>query len=304
MGLKFYGHTVSTRIKLAELRSPLVMENPLAPLQAARHRACMKPFPFSTYSSSKMLLMAALVCLTGRGFGADAVKPIRALLVTGGCCHDYTHQKAILSEGISARTDVQWTIVHEGDGTTDHRLSIYEKPDWSKGYDVVVHDECFADVKDKAFVENILKPHREGLPAVNLHCAMHCYRVSFDNFKDWFQFTGLDTRGHGAQKPIALTFVDPAHPITKDMSNWSTIPEELYNNIKVYETTKPLVYGEQGKDKYMVAWVNDFHGTKVFSTTLGHNNETVGDARYLNLVTRGLLWSVGKLDAAHLKPQK
>ena len=30
----------------------------------------------------------------------------------------------------------------------------------------------------------------------------------------------------------------------------------------------------------------------------------VADDRYLDLVTRGLLWSVGKLDEAHLKPAK
>src|SRR4051812_4970467 len=108
-----------------------------------------------------------LVSSTAICSAADTGKPIRALLVTGGCCHDYEHQKKVLTEGISARANVQWTIVHEGDGSTSHRISIYEKPDWSKGYDVVVHDECFADVKDKDFVENILKPHRAGLPAVN-----------------------------------------------------------------------------------------------------------------------------------------
>jgi type 1 glutamine amidotransferase len=133
---------------------------------------------------------------------------------------------------------------------------------------------------------------------------MHCYRVSFDEFKGWFEFTGLDTRGHGAQLPIALTFVDSSHEITKAMTDWTTIKEELYNNIKVYETTKPLAFGEQGKSKNLVAWVNDYHGTRVFSTTLGHNNETVGDARYLDLVTRGLLWSVNKLNAEYLKPAK
>jgi type 1 glutamine amidotransferase len=42
----------------------------------------------------------------------------------------------------------------------------------------------------------------------------------------------------------------------------------------------------------------------VFATTLGHNTQTVDDPRYLDLVTRGLLWSVGKLDEAHLKPAK
>ncbi len=40
----------------------------------------------------------------------------------------------------------------------------------------------------------------------------------------------------------------------------------------------------------------------MFATTLGHNNATVADTRYLDLVARGLLWSVDKLDDAHLKP--
>ena len=44
--------------------------------------------------------------------------------------------------------------------------------------------------------------------------------------------------------------------------------------------------------------------TKVFATTLGHNNATVGDARYLDFVTRGLLWSVDKLNDTYLKGAK
>jgi type 1 glutamine amidotransferase/HEAT repeat protein len=249
-------------------------------------------------------LTFALLVLVRPSFAAEETKPIRALLVIGGCCHDYRQQKRILTEGISARANVEWTIVHEGDGSTTHRMSVYEDPDWAKNYDVVVHDECCADVKDKNFVEGILKPHRDGLPAVNLHCAMHCYRVSFDDFKDWFQFTGIDSRAHGTQEPIALTFVESGQPITKGMTNWTTIPEELYNNIKVYETVTPLAYGRQGNHTNVVAWANNYHGTRVFSTTLGHNNETVGDARYLDLVTRGLLWSVNRLNADYLKPAK
>ena len=33
-------------------------------------------------------------------------KPIKALMICGGCCHDYTNQKKILSEGIAARTNI------------------------------------------------------------------------------------------------------------------------------------------------------------------------------------------------------
>ncbi|MNR46026.1 hypothetical protein D3C85_1649410 [compost metagenome] len=48
----------------------------------------------------------------------------------------------------------------------------------------------------------------------------------------------------------------------------------------------------------MVAWTNIFgpKKTKVFATTIGHNNTTISDARYLDLVTRGLLWVTGKID--------
>ena len=56
-------------------------------------------------------------------------------------------------------------------------------------------------------------------------------------------------------------------------------------------------------DETVVVWTNTYNQkTRVFATTLGHNNATVADPRYLDLVTRGLLWSVDKLDEAHSKP--
>ena len=49
----------------------------------------------------------------------------------------------------------------------------------------------------------------------------------------------------------------------------------------------------------VVAWTNEYgpNKTKVFSTSLGHQNETVRDARYLDLVVRGVLWASGNLTA-------
>src|SRR6185437_14954073 len=237
----------------------------------------------------------------------DKTKPIRALLVIGGCCHDYAKQKDILTKGISARANVQWTIAYDPDKGTKHINPVYEKPDWAKDFEVIVHDECCADVKDEAVIDRILEPHRQGLPAVVLHCGMHCYRSKgYPKMTPWFEFTGLATNGHGAQLPIALTFTDKESPITKGMENWTTIKEELYNNLtgKVLDTAHPLARGKQtstGKDgqestsETIVVWTNLYKNkTRVFATTLGHNNETVADARYLDLVTRGLLWSVKK----------
>ncbi|MGO9110527.1 MAG: ThuA domain-containing protein [Thermoguttaceae bacterium] len=249
---------------------------------------------------------------------AEDDQPIRALLVAGGCCHDYKRQKDILTEGISARADVQWMIAYDPDDSTSHLNPIYEKDDWAKGFDVVLHDECSADVKDLKVIDRILKPHREGLPAVVVHCGMHCYRSEGwpQEVTPWFEFTGLPSTGHGAQAPISVAFLDADNLITKPLQNWTTINEELYNNSagKLLETAQPLARGKQtssgrgGKkteQEFVTVWTNTYNGkARVFGTTLGHNNATVDDSRYLDLVTRGLLWSVGKLDAAHLKPAK
>jgi type 1 glutamine amidotransferase len=245
--------------------------------------------------------------------GEDSDRPIRALLVVGGCCHDYAKQKDIVTRGISARANVVWAIAYDPNTTTAHKNPVYDNPDWAKNFDVIVHDECSSDVKEIAVIDRILRPHRDGLPGVVLHCGMHCYRSEGwpKTITPWFEFTGLQTTGHGPQLPIAIRFIDTQSPITQGLNDWTTVNEELYNNItgELLNTARALARGKQAlknrDDETIVAWTNTYLGkTKVFATTLGHNNETVAHARYLDLITRGLLWSVGKLDDAHLRPAK
>lgn len=262
------------------------------------------------------MLSASLLGLARPGTAVAEEKPIRALFVAGGCCHDYARQKDIFTRGVSRRADVQWTIAYDPNSTTKHKNPIYDDPNWAKDFDVVVHDECSADVNDKATIEAVLKPHKDGLPAVVLHCGMHSYRTEGWDKKvatPWMQLTGLITTGHGPQIPIAVTYEDKDSPITKSLSDWTTINEELYNNAagKLEATAHSLARGKQtysegaGKNRSaeaVVVWTNTYNQkTRVFATTLGHNNATVGDPRYLDLVTRGLLWSVGKLDDSHFK---
>ena len=42
-------------------------------------------------------------------------KPLKAFMITGGCCHDYKQQKNIISEGISERVPTKWDIFFEMD---------------------------------------------------------------------------------------------------------------------------------------------------------------------------------------------
>lgn len=266
--------------------------------------------------SRRVGLVCGLLCsllVSGRA-PADEPKPLRALLVLGGCCHDYNAQKDILAKGLAARANVEVVIAYDPDKSTTHLNPVYENADWAQGYDVVIHDECTSGVTDLALIDRILEPHRQGLPVVLLHCGMHSYRsAGYPEVTPWFEMTGLQSTGHGPQQPIAIDFVAPDHAITQYFTAWTTVNEELYNNSagNLLETAVPLARGKQlvknkkGEESTadcVVAWTNLYRGqTKVFATPLGHNTETVSDPRYLDLVARGLLWSCGKLNDDYIR---
>ena len=237
-----------------------------------------------------------------------AEKPLKALLIAGGCCHDYSKQHEVIAKGIQSRANVQVDVIWTDDKSTNPPLPVYDKVDWAKGYDIIIHDECAASMNNKEVLTRILDAHKT-IPSIQLHCAMHSFRTGEDR---WFKRLGLQSNSHGPQEPIAITFVDKEHPITKTLSDWSTIKEELYNNVNLFDA-HPLAMGKQtvkNKDgttkdmEYIVAWTNEKDGARSFSTTIGHNTETVADARHLDLITRGLLWACDKLTPDFLVPFK
>ena len=271
----------------------------------------------------KLLLLPTLALFTLAPL-THAAEPLKVLLITGGCCHDYKAQKDILKKGIEARANVVVDQIHTDDKSTKPPLAILGNSDYAKGYDLVIHDECAADINELSTIDAVLKPHLDGLPGVNLHCAMHCYRfgdygkpvaAGADN-GHWYTYIGIQSTSHGPQEPIAISYVNKESPIAKGFEDWTTIKEELYNNVQILPATQAVARGKQivknkKKDaegietieekavETVVAWTNEFGPKKarVFSTTIGHNNATVEDARYLDLVTRGVLWACDKLDA-------
>jgi len=137
----------------------------------------MKSYCRPVLLSYACISIAILVLLGVTARAAESTPSIRVLLITGGCCHDYKKQKDILKNGITERANVTIDQIHTDDTSTKPPLAILGNPDYAKGYDLVIHDECAADVSDEAKVQDVLKPHRDGLPGVNLHCAMHSYRI-------------------------------------------------------------------------------------------------------------------------------
>ena len=72
------------------------------------------------------LLPSLLLCvgLFTASAQAQSPKPLRILLITGGCCHDYAKQKDILKEGIEKRLNAEVVQVHTDDKSTKPPLAI------------------------------------------------------------------------------------------------------------------------------------------------------------------------------------
>lgn len=247
------------------------------------------------------ILALTLLAFTAAVQAATPTPALKVLMICGGCCHDYEHQKLILAEGISARANVEFTIVHEegpkGKADKEHKISIYEKDDWAKGYDVVLHNECFGAVVDVPFIERIAKPHFDGVPAVVLHCSTHSYRAAPTDV--WRHVIGQKSMSHEKARDLHVKNIAPEHPVMKGFpAEWLDKTDELYKNEELYPGFVPLAnaYGEETKKDHNLVWVNTNGKGKVFGTTMGHTNDTMSDPVYLDLVTRGLLWACGKLD--------
>ena len=223
-------------------------------------------------------------------------KPLSVLLVTGGCCHDYDFQSKALQLAAKERgVLVEWTIVNQGGKGTKAMIDLYKKPNWQEGFDVVIHNECFADTDDPDYIRSITKPHYEGTNAVVIHCAMHTYRsVPID---DWREFLGVTSRHHEHQSRYPITVVQKDHPIMKDFPvDSKSAMDELYIIEKVWPSTTVLATSKSEKtgEEQPVYWTNQYGKGRVFGTTYGHSNDTFSDKAFLNAVVNGIVWAAGK----------
>jgi hypothetical protein len=97
---------------------------------------------------------------------------------------------------------------------------------------------------------------------------------------------------------VLVKKVNSEHPIMQGFpGEWQTPNGELYKIERVWPNCVPLAqaYGKDTDKDHVVIWANKFGNAKVFGTSLGHHNETMNTDVWLDLVARGVLWTVGKL---------
>ena len=113
-------------------------------------------------------LSLSLLAFSLAGSVQAADKPLHAMLILGGCCHDYPAQQNILKKGIEARANVVIDIVYSPDTSTKARFDMYDKADWAQGYAVIIHSDCSSYVPARPHAPTIQAAHHTH-PPVYLH---------------------------------------------------------------------------------------------------------------------------------------
>ena len=217
--------------------------------------------------------------------------PINAMIVTGGPFHDYTTQTKVLLDTLNALMPITWTVVQGMSHMTNVKLPLYDNPDWAKGMDIVIHNECWAD-RDlpPQIVRNIT---RANVPRMFIHCTLHSYRVMTDD--SWRELIGMTSRRHTRSHNILIKWAE-GDPITDGLPPFVTPIDELYVIEKVWPNTKPLATAVSPEDgvTYPLVWTHDYRGNRIFGTTLGHGNETFNTNQFKELMIRGFRWALKK----------
>lgn len=257
---------------------------------------------FKPFAILSLLCVAAAAAAAQAADPKQPAEPLNALLITGGCCHNYIFQSKALTEGVSKTVNVKWTVVNEGGTGTRGMIKLYDDPEWSKKYDIVVHNECFANTADPEYVRKITAAHHAGTPAIVVHCAMHTYRAA--QFDDWREFLGVTSRRHDHQSEYPVKNVAAKHPIMKDFpEKWITPKDELYIIEKLWPKARALATSVSEKDgkAHPVFWINRYGKARVFGTTYGHSDATFEDPVFIHTIARGMLWASGNLKTKKAK---
>lgn len=223
---------------------------------------------------------------------------IRALYITGGGFHDFVAQEKILPPGLAERLPIEWTIDHTAGTSTDTLIARHRDTAWADEFDVVVYNMSFSHVVDPEWIDRIAHAHRDqGIPAVILHGATHSYRRSTTD--SWKELMGAESMRHDRQRLFTVERIAADHPIVRDLpEGWNPGVDELYDIDRTWPGMTPLLqsWSVETEEHHPVAWTNTYGKARVFVTTMGHNNETIADPAYLDLVARGLLWTLGRLE--------
>ncbi|RLE10769.1 hypothetical protein DRJ00_00315 [Candidatus Aerophobetes bacterium] len=203
---------------------------------------------------------------------------IKTLVFTGGEIHDFKGCGEAIVEALSQNEQFEISKV-------ENDLSVLEAPGLDP-YDIVVFYYTVGKITD-AQKNGLLNFVASGKGYVGIHSAAD----SFRDCPEYQAMVGGRFLTHPRYREYQVSVVDPEHPITKDLTEF-TVTDEQY--ILDFDPRVNVLCSALWKGKAMpVAWTKSWGKGRVFYLALGHDRKACEQKIFRLLLIRGALWAAG-----------
>jgi hypothetical protein len=233
--------------------------------------------PFRASEESNMLRFAFWL-LFASTLAAAEPKPLKVLFL-GDNGHHRPADRYRQLEPVFAKRGIEVVYTDKPEALSEKTLA---------GYDALI---VYANTtrinpdQEKALLEFV----ESGKGFVPLHCASYC----FLNSQKYIDLVGAQFLRHGTGTFRTMP-ADKNHPIMKGYEGFESW-DETYVHTKHNEKDRTVLeYREEGKVKEPWTWVRTQGKGRIFYTAWGHDQRTWGHPGFLELVERGLRWTVGQ----------
>ena len=205
---------------------------------------------------------------------------------------------------------------HDWKTTTPKLKSIYEKsglfevrvtenpetlkPDELKNYDVIVSNwNSFPekDVRWSLELENALLDYvKSGGGFVTFHASTTCF-YTWPEFKEISTGAWIKGTSHGHQSATEVSIENKYHPVTKVMTDFFVIEDELWidaernSSFEVLGTATNKTLREKGIENQPAIMVKECGKGRIFHTILGHEVKNMQNTEFQLLMLRATEWA-------------
>ena len=241
-------------------------------------------------SHRTMLSFLVVSLVTGATFAEPM--PLKIHVISGSKEYKSEPSLKAFMPWLEKHYHVKWTASWGKDGIKE-----LENLDALKDADVMLVYARRMKLSDEQM--KIIRAHWEnGKAIVGLRTASHAFSNDDNKVFD-LKVMGGNYKGHFGNEPVKVLAADDAqdHPILKGVGAFTS--KKLYKAGELPATTKVLQFGDIGKAKHAVTWVNEYKGGRVFYSSLGVPTD-FEDEQFKTLLVNAIFWTA-KQEPAKMK---
>lgn len=137
-----------------------------------------------------------------------------------------------------------------------------------------------------------------GRPVVGIRTASHAWgdKANPDNAVFDREVLGGNYQGHYGDEPVHVAAApgQAAHPVLAGVGPF--VSSKLYKAGTLAPTAVPLQFGDNGRGRHPVSWINEYKGGRVFYTSLGVP-EDFRNPDFRRLLLNAVYWTTRRAPA-------